>query len=379
MKENNKRIYINELLLVICTLILIIFIERTSQDIKNFSLIVVLTLIIVFLTNTFGIKKDNTYLKGNATRTIISSLMSYMLIIYGLGIILGFTRGYSLLNLSVVKKFIFVLIINIEIEYIRFLIAKNSFKNTKDIVLFTIISIIINVVLEVNLNSLKTTEDKFIFLSTIIFPTIAEETLCSYVTYKMGLLPSLIYKLVMKLYIYIIPIVPDLGDYIYSAVNVMFPFIIYNVLNKTIIRYEKEKQKLKKINTIIFTIPIIIILIILVLLVSGIFKYKLIAIASNSMKPTYARGDAVIYEKVNYDQFEIGDILAIKTDKRIVTHRIVRIINKNNEYSFITKGDNNNANDTFVSKNENVLGKVKIAFKYIGYPTVIINEIFGKE
>ena len=31
----------------------------------------------------------------------------------------------------------------------------------------------------------------------------------------------------------------------------------------------------------------------------------------------------------------------------------------------------------FISKNENVLGKVRMAFKYIGYPTVLINELFG--
>ena len=48
------------------------------------------------------------------------------------------------------------------------------------------LSSILNIILELNLGTLGTKEDKFIFLSTIIFPIIAEEALCSYMTYKIS-------------------------------------------------------------------------------------------------------------------------------------------------------------------------------------------------
>ena len=161
--------------------------------------------------------------------------------------------------------------------------------------------------------------------------------------------------------------------------NIILPFVLYNVLNKIVIRYEKEKQKLKKINRIVFTIPIATCLILLVILISGIFKYKLIAIASNSMSPVYRRGDAIIYEKINVKELKEGDILAFQKNNIVVTHRIVEIWKQNGKYYFTTKGDNNNSIDNGKVEERNVLGRVQTSFKYIGYPTVLVSEFFGKE
>ncbi len=380
MKKNTKIIYISEVVLFIYLIVLAFFINLISNDYRNISAIAVLSLILVILLAFFGIKKDKNFLKGSAARIVTASLMTFILIIYGFGIILGFNRGYFVSNIyTFIKNIIPILLINIELEIIRFMIAKNSYKKKKIIIIFTFLSIIFNVLLELNLGVLSTSEDKFIFLSTIIFPIIAEESLCSYMTYKISMLPSLIYKLVVRLYIYIFPIVPNLGDYLYSVVNIILPFTIYNILNKIIIRYEKEKQTLKKFNRVIFTIPLIISFIILIILISGVFKFKMIAIASNSMSPTYRRGDAIIYEKINTRDLEVGDILVFQKNNIVVTHRIVKKWNQDGQYYFTTKGDNNNTEDNFKTKETEALGKVRFAFKYIGYPTVLFSEYFGKE
>ena len=380
MKKNTKIIYISELILLIYLVILTFMINVFSNDFRNYSAILVLLLLLGFLCSFFGIKKDSNYLKGSAARIVTASLMTFMLIIYGLGIILGFSRGYFVKNVFLfLKNILPVLLITIEVELIRFMIVKNSYTNKKAIIIFTLLSMVFNVLLELNIGVLNNSEDKFIFLSTIIFPIIAEECLCSYMTYKISMLPSLIYKLVIKLYIYILPIVPDLGDYIYSVLNIILPFVIYSILNKMVIRYEKEKQILKKVNRVVFTIPLTITFLILILLISGIFKYKMIAIASNSMSPTYRRGDAVIYEKIDVRDLEIGDILAFQKNDIVVTHRIVKIWKQGNQYYYTTKGDNNNTEDNFKTKDTEVLGRVKFIFKYIGYPTVFVSEFFGKE
>ncbi len=380
MKKNTKIIYISEMLLFLYIVFLSLFINKISYDLKNISAIVVLLLVLVILLAFFGYKKDKNYLKGSSARIVTASLMTFMIIIYSLGIILGFTKGYVYNNLyGFLKNISPLLIITIEIELVRYIIAKNSFKSKKGLIIYTILISIINIMLEINIGTLNSTEDKFIFLSTIILPILAEETLCSYMTYKISMLPSMIYKLTIKLYIYLLPIIPNLGNYMYSVANIMLPFALYCVLNKIIIRYEKEKQKLRKINRIVFTIPITACLILLVLLISGIFKYKLIAIASNSMSPTYRRGDAVIYEKVNVKELKVGDILAFQKNNIVVTHRIVEIWKKNNTYYFTTKGDNNNAIDGTKTAEKDVLGRVQSSFKYLGYPTVLVSEFFGKE
>lgn len=380
MKKNTKIIYISEIILFIYIVLLSLFINNISNEMKNISSIVVLSVLLIILLTFFGAQKDNSFLKGSSTRIVTASLMIFMIIIYGLGIITGFYRGYSINNYNTLFRVLIpIIIIILELEIVRFILLKNCFKNKKAIIIFTVLSSILNIILELNLGTLGTKEDRFIFLSTMIFPIIAEEALCSYMTYKISMLPSIIYKLVIKLYIYILPIVPNLGDYVYSVVNIIFPFAIYSILNKMVIKYEKEKEKLKKVNRVIFTIPLIIAFIILMILVSGIFKYKMIAIASNSMKPVFSRGDAVIYEKIDIKELEVGDVLVFQKDNIIVTHRITKIWKQNDKYYFTTKGDNNNAEDHFTPKEENVLGRVNIVFKYIGYPTVLTNEFFRKE
>ena len=143
-----------------------------------------------------------------------------------------------------------------------------------------------------------------------------------------------------------------------------------------------EDEKSKKIITNdtlkLFSIPIILFLIVLVILVSGIFNNRLIAIASGSMNPTYNRGDAVLVEYIKPSELRKGDILVFQHENIIITHRIVDIKKKKGIYYYTTKGDANNSPDSFISTSENVIGKVDYVVKYIGYPTVLINELFER-
>lgn len=380
MKKNARVIYTCEAIVALYLIWFKLNITSVSVLFKSVTALIVFSIILITLLAFFGFEKDKNFLRGSTARIVTAALMAFLLIIYGLGIVLGFRRGFLYHDLfSLIKNIAFVVMITFEIEIIRYIIAKKCFQDEKMLVIFTVLSTIFNIFMEINMGVLNTSEDKFIFLSTIIFPIMANESLCSFMTYKTGMLSSLIYKLVINLYIYILPIVPDLGNYIYSVVNILLPFILYNTLNKMIIRYEKEKAQITKMNKVVFVTPLVVLFVILVILVSGIFNHKLIAIASNSMVPMYSRGDAVIYEKVKVESLEVGDILAFKKNDIVVTHRIVKILKNGSEYSFVTKGDNNNANDTYEPKESDVLGRVRLSFKYIGYPTVLINEFFGKE
>ncbi len=275
MKANTKVIYISEAILLTYIILFLYYINRIPSYLRIVSAIVVLTFMMLILLFFFGYKKRTNYLKASGARIVTASLMTYILIIYSLGIILGFNRGYFSNNLIVLLKNILpIIVFSVELEFIRYLIIKNSVNNKKIIVIFTILSIVLNVLIELNVGILSTAEDKFIFLSTIIFPVIAKELICTYMTNKIALLPSLIYKLVISLYMYLLPIVPNLGNYIYSVINIVFPFLIYRSLNKTVIRYEKEKQAIKKTNRIVFAIPLAIFFVILIALISGIFNIK---------------------------------------------------------------------------------------------------------
>lgn len=374
-------------LINLCSLLLCIFIAIISFNIdtinttnKEYIIIIFMFVINVILTISHGLISDRNYLKGTAIRSVITFFMVYILVTYLLGILLGFTRSYLVLDIFVeIKNILPVILIVVFIEYFRKIVFSISINNKKIIYIVTSLIIGLSIIYELNLSALITSEDKFIFLCSAIFPIIATELLCSFMTYKISWIPSLIYKLFLNLYIYLVPILPNLGDYIYSVINIILPFLVYYDVNNMLIKYEKDKKIINKKYISIVSIFILVLSISLVILTSGIFRYKVIAIASDSMVPVFSRGDAILYEKISPDELVEGDVIAFKKDNIIVTHRIIDIWKKGDLSYYITKGDNNNSVDTFIPTENDFLGKVQLRFKYVGYPTVLINEFFRKE
>jgi signal peptidase len=90
------------------------------------------------------------------------------------------------------------------------------------------------------------------------------------------------------------------------------------------------------------------------------------------MSPTYKRGDAIIYEKINVKELKVGDILAFQKNSIVVTHRIVEIWKQDDRYYFTTKGDNNNTNDNFITKKD-VVGKLVLKLKVITFISFLLS------
>ena len=93
------------------------------------------------------------------------------------------------------------------------------------------------------------------------------------------------------------------------------------------------------------------------------------------MTPVFYRGDAIIYEKVTSNEINVGDVIVFKESNKIITHRVVSIDKKGNEYMIKTKGDANNTEDKFTVYDQALLGKVEYVVKYVGYPTLWIKEV----
>ena len=237
--------------------------------------------------------------------------------------------------------------------------------------------ILFNITISININILNDSYKIFIFICTLVIPIIAQELLSTYLVLNYGFLPSIVYKLIMNLYLYLIPISTDLGDYLYSVVNILMPFTIYLTLKKflKVDDIEKNRKNINGVSLRFFSIPTTILLLVVIILVSGVTKYKMIAIASDSMYPYYGRGDAVIFEKIEVSSVQVGDILVFKSNNQILTHRVVKIKENSGILYFYTKGDANNSNDTEPVEQENILGVVRNVIKYIGYPTVKMYEL----
>ncbi len=124
-----------------------------------------------------------------------------------------------------------------------------------------------------------------------------------------------------------------------------------------------------KIVTYIIYAIVIIFAITAILAKFSIGGIKLLTVQSGSMEPAIKMGSVVFVK--SQDNYQKGGIITFKNSnnpKETTTHRIIDIKKENNLIQYQTRGDANNAPDSQWADNSLVVGKVKFAIPYIGYP-----------
>lgn len=318
--------------------------------------------------------------KYDFLQIIVISLIIYFIIFYLLGFITGYTKlPYNHSILGILKNSFSYLIIVFFQEYIRQTLINRSGNNK---VIFFSIVVIFSFVNIINFSygyAIKNILDLFKYIYIIVIAELSKSLLLSYVTYKADFIPSFIYALAFQISIYIIPVTPTLNWFLEGSLKLLLPFFVYIACSDYAYKKQHQSQKRKKKNLLL--LPFILIIIPLISLVSGIFKFQIIAIASNSMLPKYGRGDTVIFEKIDLEKkknLKEKDIIVFKKDNQIILHRIEKIeytVSKNKHY--ITKGDNNNIVDNDYIVDEDIIGIYRSSIPIIGYPSVWLKEILS--
>ena len=89
-------------------------------------------------------------------------------------------------------------------------------------------------------------------------------------------------------------------------------------------------------------------------------KYAILIVLSESMEPTIGKDEMIVIKES--DNYDLKDIITYQDDEGyLITHRIMQI----DEYTFISKGDNNYVSDNN-QKVENIKGKVIYHSKMFG-------------
>ena len=343
-----------------------------NQTILNIILILLLGLT-YFL---FGFEKNRKRYWKDIVLEIIIVLISFFLMYYLLGILIGFAKTKNYLTITSFKKFIFPIFIYIILkEYLRYQLIMKASEEKKLIYLICIFFIALENTIPFSIHPLSFNQEMFLFLALTFIPSVTENILCTYLTLNFGYIPGIVYLLIIKLYFYILPLIPNPNEYIYSMVFFLLPvFVLFRIKNwQQKDRTNPIEREQQNKSGLIYYLPALIITIVLVYFVSGYFKYYAIAIASNSMSPCFYKGDVVIINQ-KYQNLNQGDIIAFKYEGTVIVHRIHQMIKTKNEYFIYTKGDANHNPDNYKITKDMILGVVKCKIPYIGKPTVLLNE-----
>ena len=319
--------------------------------------------------------------KYDITQSIVIIVIIYCMIYFSLGLVFGYERSpYSHEVVAILKNlwtFISVIVFQ---EFTRYQLVKLSPKKIGYYALITALFIIAEIDFWNFSSNFSNNVEFFKYMSQTIVPLIVTNCLFTYLSIMSANLPATIYRCLLMLMTILLPIFPALNWLIKAMMEIVLVIIASLYVNYVDIKSSRimTRRQVKK-ESVVSYIPFVIVLVVLVCFISGTFKYQPIAVLSNSMLPTFARGDAVIMKKIDkkdLKKLKKGTILYYSKEGRLIVHRIVSVKHTDDgKVEVTTKGDYNNANDPWVITEDDMIGTVSFMIPYIGYPSVWVNEL----
>ena len=378
--KSYKKIFIFESIML---LVLILNVCNTNI-LKLYRLPIFLLIADFLFFLILGFEKDNKRLKKEVTFEVFICTIIFLLFYYVFGVFISFAYTDDYLTIYGIEKIILPLLLTIVFkeDLRKSLLTKCG--DSKFLMIYTVlIFILIDISSALSIIKINDSYNIFLFIALTLLPSISRNIFATYVSKNVGTNPIILYLIIMTLYEYIIPIVPNPNRYLKSIIDFIIPIIMLVRVIKVVDKYSDKDYEIErnynKLKVAYLIIPIFITSLV-VYLISGYFKYYAIAIASGSMKPVFDRGYVVVVEQVgakydNYDKLQNGEIIAFKTEKEIVVHRIIKKIETKDEVIYYTKGDANPKEDNYAIKRENIVGIVRFKVPFIGYPTIWLSEI----
>lgn len=374
MKSEKIRLYVIEITLVIFFLLAMIFNETITRT-------VLAIILLVFMVITVKlIKSEKMNLTSNKQIAFLFGGMGiiYVAIIYFLGMITGFYSSTVKLSIwSIFNYIIPYIVIIISAEIIRKTVLLKESKYSKIIILIAMV--MLDVILTTNIYNLKTAKDYFTLISFVIFASIANNLLFNYMIIKhRNMKAIIIYRLITTLYVYIIPITPDIYIFLESIIRMVIPYLIYIIIENTFNKRPQLMTIKERKKSRIITVIVCIIIGFIVMLVSCKFAIGALVIGSGSMTGTIDKGDIIVYERYGKNEsVKTGDIIIFRSDDLKIVHRVIDQKLMGEETRYYTKGDANQKQDDGYRTSKDVIGQVKFKIPYIGYLTLWVNNLIG--
>ncbi len=375
MKKESRRILLIESLLAI----IVIF---TFFIIKGFNMPVYLAILLVPLGLSIwllGFHQREERASKDVLLTIMIWAILYYLITYILGYFIGFLRtGYSTTLKGILGNVITQTIFIVILEVTRVTLLKKCKYFKPGIVISVIVFSAIEFATKFSLGQINSRLDFLDTVFTVILPILSKNILLTYLAITTSVTNNIVYRFIMELPAYIVPIIPNLGDYLTNTVLTIIPLVLMFSINKS---YFSKKEKIKDSRRdlkrrrlgIVVTVALVIVLSIMILLVSGVSRFLALTIGSESMTGTINKGDVVVLDK-NDKKVSEGNIIAFRKEGVILVHRVVEIQNIKGVRYYHTKGDYNAERDGWLVEDKDIVGKYKFRLRFIGWPTVKLNE-----
>ena len=367
-------------------------------SIISFGVIAVITIISYFI---YGFQKNKVEgVKFKIFKEIGIGVFAYFILIFTLGLFTGYYKNfYSTAIISIIKNALVPLLTMITLELFRYMYMTKN-KGFKGSIIFgALVMSLFDVVIAYYIFDF-TLYDFFIFFTVTVLPLIFKNIVLSYITIKSGYQSCLVYVIPLGLYKYLVPVMPNLGDYLTCIINISFPSLIYiyasrlvtnDLLEKEIARLKanndgaslkevevkKEKKKVNVYKVVLVDIPLIILFTIFIVLISGIFNYHLIGADTSAISPVVSRGDAIlIYKNMKNDQYKEDNIIIYTSGDKYIVDRLSKVESTEDGITHLyVKSEITGEEVTHKEITDNIVGLYNnFKIPKIAYPTIWFKE-----
>ena len=327
----------------------------------------------------YFIKKRSTLSYNAKEVTAVMAVISAvgLMINYLSGLYFGFTASlYSLSFNGIFYHALPIAAIIVCSEIIRSVILASEDKASG--VLCYISCVFGEMLVTSTIASISSFDDFMDMAAMTFFPSVIANFLYHYLVKRYGIYPNIIFRLVKALYLYFIPVKPNISDAIMAFVGMMLPIVVFLFIDSL---YEKKVryalQKKSKL-TVPITVVAVAIMIFVITVVSNQFYIGTYVIATESMTGELNKGDAAIYERYDDQEIIVGQVIAFEKNDRVVIHRVADIQIINGQTRYFTKGDANEDMDSGFIYDSDIIGLINFKIPFIGYPTLWLRSLFSR-
>ncbi|ANE46890.1 hypothetical protein SY83_12060 [Paenibacillus swuensis] len=162
-----------------------------------------------------------------------------------------------------------------------------------------------------------------------------------------------------------------------------------------LVRHRKEKpgvwRRIAKVFSNLITILLVLLFTVVIVFsvssrISGgapqLLGYEIMTVLSGSMEPGIQTGSVIALKPVeNAEGFKSGDVITFRSPEDqniIITHRIQEVQSVNGAVQYITKGDNNDAQDAQPIPSDHIIASyVNFTIPWLGYLFTFIKSTAG--
>lgn len=380
MKKEKIKIYILELLLIILLFFALFASNIFTRKILALTMLIYVLIVFLFLKK----RKISSIYKKQIRILMLIFATIYLGVFYLMGFYFGFVKAKVLLSLWTLFEFIVPLTIIITCSEIirRIFLSQNASITIKSkkidfsLILTYISMVLIDLLIYTGVYELNNIDSLLTIVGFVLFASLSCNLLYNYISKRYGSVGIIIFRLITILFVYIIPVTPNVYIFFRSFLRMLYPYLIYLILEKLYSKNDfavayNDKKKAVVGNTIL-----IVVITIFIMLISCQFKYGILVIGSNSMTGTLNKGDAIIFEQYDNQQIQKGQVIIFEYNKMQTIHRVIEIKKVNGEIRYYTKGDANKEKDKGYITNKKIQGLVRLRIRYIGQPTLWVRNLF---